>query len=424
MKNLLKVSLILLLTLFIAVNLTATVTIEFWHAMGGGHGKALNEIITKFNQEHPDIQVKGVYVGNYSALNQKLLSAVQAGKPPAISQVYEDWTTKLIHADAIVPVEKFVNDPKIGLSKAELGDIIKVFYEDNVWDGKLYTLPFNKSTSLLFVNTDAFMIEGLDYPKTMDEFLKDAKILTQDWNGDGKIDQYGFGIRPTVDTFNIFLRSNGGKIITEKESKSIVTVNDEKGVEALQFMCDLVNKYKVAYMQGGYFSGPFGTGKVAMYIGSSAGKPYVDRACSGNHGWTWIYVPSWKMRAVPFMGTNLAIYKGVSEEQQIAAWKFLKYLISPDITTFWAIKTGYMPVRYSALKSTEWQEFVKSDPKNSVPVGQADKYGVLDPRPLMWNEIRTEVSNAVRDAMYGKKAPKRALDDAAKEIEKLLQEGR
>ncbi|KUK22124.1 MAG: Extracellular solute-binding protein, family 1, partial [Thermotoga petrophila] len=60
----------------------AKVKVTFWHAMGGGHGETLQEIVNTFNELHPDIEVEAVYVGNYSALSQKLLAAAQAGELP------------------------------------------------------------------------------------------------------------------------------------------------------------------------------------------------------------------------------------------------------------------------------------------------------------------------------------------------------
>ena len=76
-------SFLLLTTLY-----SQKLTIEFWHAMGGGHGEALKQIVESFNSLNPDIEVKAVYVGNYSALLQKLLASAQGGTLPVLSQSY------------------------------------------------------------------------------------------------------------------------------------------------------------------------------------------------------------------------------------------------------------------------------------------------------------------------------------------------
>jgi len=418
-----KKLLILLLVGILGASLFGKVVVEFWHAMGGGHGEALKEIIASFNRAHPDVEIKGVYVGNYGVLSQKLLASAQSGTLPVLSQAYSNWTAKLIEGGYVQDLNVFINDPAVGLTKEEWEDIFEPFRKNVTWGDKVYALPFNKSTYVLFVNTDALDLEGLEPPKDMTDLLVTALALTQDLDGDGEVDQYGFGIRPTVDTFQIFLRQNGGRILTLKDDGTYeITVNSPEAVEALQFMVDLVHKYKVAYMQGGYLSGPFGDGKVAMYIGSTAGKPYVARACKGKHGWTWVQLPKWKTFAPPFAGTDVIMFNTATDEQKKAAWEFMKYLMSPQITVYWAIKTGYMPVRKSALETDAWKAFVSQDEMNSVPVSQIP-YGTLDPQLGVWYEIRTIVGRAVSDAMHLKKSVKEALDWAYNEIKKILEEG-
>ncbi len=429
MKKYLVISLVLLL----ALSFSAPVTVTFWHAMSGGHGAALQEIIDMFNSQHPNIVVKGVYIGHYGDLNQKIMAAAAAETLPTMSQLYEDWTSKLISEGFLVPLQKFIDDPAIGLTKSELNDIPEVFIKDNTWKGTIYTMPFNKSTSALFVNTDALDMAGLDIPDTMEQFVDACKDLTIDDDKDGAPEQYGFGLRPNIDTYLVFLRLNGGRVI-DPVTKHIY-INTRPAIEALQLMHDLVYKnYKtgkdysepnhgVAFMQGGYLSGPFGDGKVAMYIGSIAGAPYVDKACKGKHDWALAMLPKWKDRDAAFMGTNLGVFTGATEAQQKAAWEFIKFLIRPDITAYWSMKTGYVPVRISAQKDPKYQQFVNANPdKKKAPLEQI-QYGVLDPANLLeWSEIRTIVGNAVRDAMYNKKTPTEALNYAAKQIEQLLKQ--
>ena len=411
--------LVLLLIALVSWGFSEKVVVEFWHAMGGGHGEALKEIVEMFNSLNPDIEVKPVYVGRYSALLQKILASAQGNTLPVMAQSYANWTAKLIAGGYVEELSKYINDPEIGLTKEEWEDIFAPFRKMVTWGDKIYAIPFNKSTYLLYVNTDLLDLEGLEIPKTMDELLDVAKTLTQDLDGDGNVDQYGFGIRPNVDTFQVFLRFNGGRIYDEEKNE--VTINSPEAKEALQFMVDLVHKYKVAFMQGGYLSGPFGDGKVAMYIGSSAGMPYVARASQGKHEWTWAPIPKWKKYAPPFAGTDVVIFSTATEKQKKAAWKFLKFLISPDITTFWAIKTGYMPVRKSALETKGWKSYVESNPMIEVPVKQIP-YGSIDPKPAQWAEIRNAVTTAVTNAMYQKQSVEEALEWAEKEIKRILEE--
>ncbi|HCX73800.1 MAG TPA: ABC transporter substrate-binding protein, partial [Candidatus Cloacimonas sp.] len=62
--------------------------IVFWQAMGGPLGDALGNLIQKFNETHPNINVKSINMGNYTALSQKLMASIQTGNQPDIAQAF------------------------------------------------------------------------------------------------------------------------------------------------------------------------------------------------------------------------------------------------------------------------------------------------------------------------------------------------
>ncbi len=382
------------------------VTITFWHAMTRAHKDALTYLAGKFMETHPDIQINLVYQGHYRDLSQKLLAAVLAGKPPVMAQMYEDWTVKFIDAGALLLLEPYV-------SEDILADIPESLITSNTFevDGKkvLVTLPFNKSAMVLFYNTD--LIDKP--PTTWDELLEMAKSLTVDKDGDGKIDQYGFGIRPYPELFIEFFHQAGGVIFNEDMTKCLI--NSEAGITAMNFLLEL-KKYSL--YQSGYLSGPFGSGRVAMYIGSSAGIPFVASASAGHHGWNTAALPVGPANGESIIqGTNIGVFSlGTTEEQQRAAIEFAKFLISPEATRYWAIKTGYLPVRISVLSSPEWEEYIAQHPEHEAPTEMLLKGFVYPHHANMYN-IRQVIGTAFEEVMLGKKSPQQALDDAAKTIE-------
>ncbi len=149
-------------------------TIEFWHAMGGPLGDALDIMIKEFNQSHPDIRVKAISMGRYEALSQKLMAAIVSNTQPDLAQAHENWTAKLIEGDAIVPIEKFIKGEN-GLSKKELDDFFPVFIKSSTFDDTIWAFPFNKSVRVMYYNKDMFYKNGINInkpPKTgMNSFL-------------------------------------------------------------------------------------------------------------------------------------------------------------------------------------------------------------------------------------------------------------
>lgn len=388
----------------------AKTTVTFWHAMSKTQSPFLENIVKQFNASHPDVEVVLVYQGSYSDLSKKILGAVGAGKPPVMAQVYEDWTTKLINAGAIEPAQNYIGSV---FSKADIDDIVKGFVQSNTWNGKLYTLPFNKSTNVLFINRS--LVPNI--PITWNELLAAAKAATKDANNDGTPEVYGFGIRPTVDTFNIFLRQAGGQFLTDDNKKA--AFNSAEGVAALQFLYDMIYKHKCAFLNTGYMDQPFGEGKVAMYEDTSAGIPFTAASVGKKFKWSVAQLVRGKKAAAPFMGTNVAVFEKASDNEKKAAFEFIKFLINTDNTTYWAINTGYLPVRASAQNTKAWKDYTLKDVQNMAAAKQMP-YGTFDPRPDGWTEMRTVIDNAVKEALLNKTTIKAALDKAAADVNALL----
>ncbi|BBJ28518.1 ABC transporter substrate-binding protein [Athalassotoga saccharophila] len=411
---------VLVVMLAISILMTGMIfsktVVTFWESMGGDLGKTLSQIVDTFNSQHANIEVKAIYVGSYATLQQKLLASAVGGGLPTMSQVYSNWTAALMKSNVIQPMQTFIDNPQIGLSQSQLNDIWEPFLKANTWNGKIYTLPFNKSIYIMYVNQDALALAGVSIPKTVPELIKDLPLLTIK-DSSGKVIQYALGLRTTVDTFEVFLRQNGADFINSDYTKA--TLDTPVALETLQTLVDMIKTGDVL-AQGGYLDGPFGNGQIAMYIDTSAGLSYTANSVGGKFSWTIAPVPAWKTQAPPFAGTDLAIFNTASPAEQEAAWEFVKFLLSPQIQAFWAIKTGYLPVTKSAVETQAWKDYAASNPMANILVSQIP-YGSSDPGIAAWSQIRNDVGTLVSDAMFFKKTPQEALQLAQQEVTKDLQ---
>ena len=68
-------------------------------------------------------------------------------------------------------------------------------------------------------------------------------------------------------------------------------------------------------------------------------------------------------------------------EEQLATFEFMKYFMSPEITVYWAMNTGYLPVRYSARESEEYMAYVESgvDPTKVTGTSYEGSWYIFDP---------------------------------------------
>ena len=395
--------------------------ILFWQAMGGPLGDALEELVQKFNDTHPNIHVKSVNMGNYTALSQKLMASLQTGNQPDVAQAYEAWIANMLEGDVIVPIEEFINeDPDFG--QEEMDDFYPVFINSNIMGGKLVSFPFNKSVMVQYYNKDMLFQNDMDEnkpPKTWEEFRSYCKILTQDTDGDGKIDQYGTTIKINAWHFENLLLQAGGKIMSE--DNKIPLFNSKEGVQALNFLTDILNKDKTGYLSPGYEGQKdFTAQKVAFYQDSSVSMAFMLRTgITFNMGISAVPVNKTKQNLIS--GTNVVIFKNEEDKKkEKAAWEFVKWFTDTEQTARWSELTYYMPVRKSAMEVEALKNRIASNPEIASVYDQLN-YATFEPQISEWFETRKYLEeHVIEKVVRGILTPEEALDNAAKMIEKKI----
>ncbi|MGL4665122.1 MAG: extracellular solute-binding protein, partial [Clostridium butyricum] len=136
----------------------AKTTITFWHSMGGVNGEALTHLVDKFNSENDKgIHVDAQYQGEYDDSINKLKSAQLGNMGADVVQIYDIGTRFMIDSGWIVPMQELIDKDKYDISKIEPN--IAAYY---TVDNKLYSMPFNSSTPILYYNKDMFNKAGID----------------------------------------------------------------------------------------------------------------------------------------------------------------------------------------------------------------------------------------------------------------------
>jgi len=388
------------------------IVVRFWHAMGGPLGEVLNSMIDEFNADHPDWFIKSESMGSYDALKQKILASIVAHNQPDIAQAYEAWISTLLGGDALVDLGKL--DPSF---KNELDDFFPVFIKDSLYKDRLMSLPFNKSVPVIYYNKDLFRRAGLDPenpPRTWEEFATVARSLTRDVNGDGKPDLWGFEFTDHATLFECLLIQNGGELFDE-ESRSIL-FNSPEGVEALQYLVDLVRKDRAAdfYLAGYQHQVDFAAEKVAMIVASCVSRTFMAKQLKFD--WGLAPLLKKKQRGSMVYGTNIVIFSRSSPDKQHVAWEFIKWFTSSVNAARWALNTGYVPVRKSVLKLPVMLDEVDKTPDSLVPIQELD-HAFFEPRFSQWLRIREYIGDAVKEALLGKATPSEALDKAKRKGE-------
>lgn len=392
------------------------VTVTFWEAMAGGALKpALEKITNDFNSSQSHVTVKLEPYPDYGTLRTKTLAAMAAGTPPTMAQCYENWASKYQQSKALADLGPYIG-AKDGLSKSDLDDVFPVFLKDGKLDGRQYMFPFNKSTSVMFYNQNALQQAGISSaPTTWDGVFADARKLTAggNWGLDASTSLEGI--------FESMVQDYGGTILNAGQTKA--TFNSQAGQKALQLWVDGVKNGSVHVIgASAYDDADFGSGKAALSIGTIAGYSYKAQDVGNKFKMVTAEEPGGPKGAHPqVFGTNVCVFNKASKAEQQGAFQFVKYFTSKAGTTQWSEATQYVPVRQSAYQDMR-QGYYAQNPGLEVAVKQLD-HGVFSPNVPVWDEATTDIQNELFNALAGKKSTKQALDDAATQVDQVLQRG-
>lgn len=399
------------------------IEINFWHAMSGAGQESLDSIVADFNNSQDKYVVKAEFQGSYEELLTKLRSVGGTKDAPAITQVFEVGTKYMIDSGFIEPMQSFIDKDNYDISQLE--ENILNYY---TVDGQLYSMPFNSSTPVMIYNKDAFKEAGLDpekKPQTFNEIKQAAEKLTK------KGERYGFSMLTYGWFFEQLVATQGGLYVNEENGRTgdatKAVFNGEEGLRVFKFL-DEMNK---AGTFGNYgtnwddIRAAFQTGKVAMYMDSSAGVANAVNNSPFEVGVAFIpYPDEVERQGVAIGGASLWMSKGIGEENQEAAWEFMKYLQTPESQAKWHIGTGYFAINPAAYEEDivkqEWEKYPQF--KVTVDQLQQTKKSVATQGALIsiFPESRQQVVTALEN-LYQGTDPQEALDQAAEGTDRAIE---
>jgi multiple sugar transport system substrate-binding protein len=392
-------------------------TIEFWHSMSGPNGEAVQYLVDRFNAENEyGITVNATYQGGYNDAHQKVTAALVAGEYPSIGQAYGNNVATYFPSSKVVQLDSFIFDVTYGVKDFE--DIIEGYRKESsaFEDGKFYTLPFSKSTEVLYYNPDFFNKEGLwadragdvfTPPTTWAELEATAKAIT------AITGKPSFGYDSIANLFITWTQQNGGAY-TRTEGTTVVDkvlFNNPEAVEAVEFFAKGVREgyFRVAG-DDRYLSGPFVSGDLMMYIGSTSGSVFNT---SDLFTYDSAQVPFGKEKLVIQQGANFFMLdNGV--EKNLAAFIFLNWAMETEQTVEWSMRSGYLPVRESARDLPVYKEFLDSRVNPTKITGASytsDQY-IFDAIFPESFSVRQAVDVAVQEVLAGNKTATQAIEDA------------
>ncbi|WP_052254558.1 ABC transporter substrate-binding protein [Salinicoccus sp. YB14-2] len=344
--------------------------IEYWHVNAETQGgESVDKLVEDFNAQSDTVEVVARYNPDmYAGLMSNLQGDVAAGNTPAVVQVgwaFLDYFSENFHyTEPQEVIEQHHEEDADFLEENFLPNVLDLAVNS---DGSQVGVPYSLSTPVLYLNEDMLEEAGLDPagPKTWEEVQEYAKTIKEE------TDNYGIYIQEPADTWGqqAIVESNGANFIEDGQA----AFASEEGIEAFEYYQDLVVEDESA-LHIGWDQGiqSFIDGNVGMLFTTIAQRNNVQSNSEFNI--SAIESPSWEgeERRLPAGGAMLAI-TAEEEDQQSAAWEFMRYLYSVEGISEWTKGTGYVPPREGVADNPDGlQEFLEENEMMQPAISQMD----------------------------------------------------
>ncbi len=416
---------VLLIVFALHSTTAAQVTLRFsdWHLTEDVWNKSLNEGMDMFHQRNPNIKVTLEPV-SYGEKETKYTVESAAGRAPDVFHVHAFSLPMFFSKGYAQDLTPFIEKEGPGFLDAWYPlpiDLMK-------YNGKVHAMPGDYMTMVLFYNTEMFKAAGLDPnspPKTWDEFLQYAKALTRDTDGDGKVDQWGFGSVGAKSPgfplrFGPFIWSFGADYLTPDMKKS--ALNTPEAEEAFAFFVELYTKHKVVppgltAMNPQEARTQLAQKKVAMILGSGWTPPIVNKINPDLNAFEVL-----KCAPAPIktrQGTAIWLSSWVmspNTKHPNEAWELIKFITSKEIEVKWFVDNRVLSSRKDVSGVAPE---ILNDKFGSVIASQLP-YGMVEPQIKQWPEIMDTFTTSLQEAIVGMKTPEQALGEAHERINAIL----
>ncbi len=161
----------------------ASKKIVFWHTMGKTNQETVEAMVKEFLKlpENEGYTIELLEQGDYTDINEKILKGMSAGNLPTMAFCYPDHVADYLAAGVVEELTPYVeasdkateenpDDPY----QFNSADYITSFWQEGKEydsEGHLYSVPFSKSTEVLFYNKTFFDEHQLQVPTTWDEVI-------------------------------------------------------------------------------------------------------------------------------------------------------------------------------------------------------------------------------------------------------------
>ncbi len=311
-----------------------------WQAEEAGLGDWWREVISAFEESHPDLTVELSGITPSSAHAQQLTIRMAAGDPPGILHLPAARAREFASEGWLQPIDACFADTDVLSQWTPLQSYLQS-------DGQNLGLLLLGYTFTLFYNQDLLDAAGVAVPTTPEEFVAAIKATAQDTDGDGANDVFGYAF-PTLDAqtfyteFTTWVIAAGGHWTSDGQ----VTADSPAVRQALTWLKDVADAGAIPQgLNIAQRNQLFYEGKIAMvltgpwqYAGFKANAIDSVRDSIGVAGQPFAHTSGGA-------SNSIHIPSGLTDAQTELACDFVRTIASPELQRAYAVTAQLPPPR-------------------------------------------------------------------------------
>ncbi|MBV8178894.1 MAG: ABC transporter substrate-binding protein [Mycobacterium sp.] len=337
--------------------------IAFWSNHPGQSTAVEKELISRFQGQFPGLSVELIDAGmNYDDVAVKFNAALSGADVPDVVVLSDVWWFHFALSGDLVPLDDLFGE--VGVDSS---DYVDTLLADYAFNGQHYALPYARSTPLFYYNKPVWERAGLPDrgPHSWQEFDEWGPQL-QRVVGDRK---WAHGWANASSGLSWTFEGPDWTFVGAYSQRWTLTFTDPATIAAGTYLRDSIHSKGYAAVANDVVN-EFATGILASTMTSTGFLAGITETASFDFGVSALPTGPGGAPGCPTGGAGLAIPAKLSDERKLNALKFIAFVTNPTQTAYFAQRTGYLPVRKSALDDQSEQNYLADNPRAQVAVNQ------------------------------------------------------
>jgi multiple sugar transport system substrate-binding protein len=382
---------------------------------------AYQSLLEVFHESQSEVRVELRYVPDLAEYRRRLAADFSAGAAPDVMLLNYRRFATFAGQGGLQPVGDYLAQSDL-LDEADFYPAVITSFR---FAGQLWCIPQNISSLVVSYHEDLFKAAGLSYPAdnwTWDDFLAAALTLTVDLDGDGRPNQYGAGIEPTLNRLAPFIWQAGGELVDDSQNPTRLALDSPAAQAGMQWFTSLQTEHGVApdalAQSAESNESRFLNGTLAMYFNSRRGVPAYRTI--KEFGWDVAPLPRGSQPAGILHSDGYCM--AASSNKKEAAWRFIEFANSPTGQELLAHTGRTVPSLRSVAESPIFLEPSMAPARSRVFLDTITTIRAV-PVTANWPVIEDTASQDIEQAFFGRVSTAEAATTAVQRTKQYFDSG-